>query len=233
MEETVKSILEAVQTIKALNESNTSLVIGIIQIAVGILACVLAWFIPKRIMWEQTYSALGSEYRSYDFAVAIQDIVEFFTITCSSDAERVPAEYEKKFFRDMYDLDYDEFCGMDSESVLQTLRAKKNLEINQKDPTKVLHYHKRILTQFFHELSLCAKSPFIGKKRVQRDFTKSEAKIMKILFLMNKAVDESDLLYKDISSDFRMPSPNRGNGMNKDLTYLYSLLNKSGRFMDI
>lgn len=66
---------------------------GIIQIAVGILACVIAWFIPKRIMWEQTYSALGSEYRSYDFAVAIQDIVEFFTITCSSDAERVPAEY--------------------------------------------------------------------------------------------------------------------------------------------
>ncbi|WP_040843318.1 hypothetical protein [Treponema saccharophilum] len=80
---------------------------------------------------------------------------------------------------------------------------------------------------------MCAKSPFIGKKRVQRDFTKSEAKIMKILFLMNKAVDESDLLYKDISSDFRMPSPNRGNGMNKDLTYLYSLLNKSGRFMKI
>jgi len=58
-------------------------------------------------------------------------------------------------------------------------------------------------------------------------------KIMKILFLMNKAVDESPILYKDISSDFRMPSEKRANGMNKDFVYLYALLSKSGRFMDI
>lgn len=123
---------------------------------------------------------------------------------------------------------------MSSETILKSLQNKKSLEINGKNTIeKTLHYQKRILTQFFHELALCSKSPFIGKHRVQKDFTNSEAKIMKILFLMNKTVDENPLLYKDISSDFRMPPPNKGKGMNKDLAYLYSILKQSGRFMDI
>ena len=179
-------ILEAIKELcKSTENDKFSLILGIIQCIFASIACILAWFIPKRIMWEQNYSTLGNEYRTYDFAVAIQSIIEFFVITCKSDVE------------------------------------------------KTLHYNKRILTQYFHELALCAKSPFIGKRRVQKDFTSSEAKIMKILFLMNKAVDDSDLLYKDISCDFRMPSPNRGKGMYKDLAYLYSILKRSNRFMDI
>ncbi|MBR1614594.1 MAG: hypothetical protein IJ673_03845 [Treponema sp.] len=211
----------------------TSLYISIIQTLLSLAACILAWVIPKRIMWEQTYSSLGSEYRSYDFAIAVQDIVEFFTITCQSDIEKVPHEYKKRFFFDMYGLNLDDYSDFEDEDVLQMLRSNKKLKINQNDATKVLHYHKRLLTQYFHDLCSCAKSPFIGKRRVKRDYTKSEAKIMKILFLMNKAVDESPILYKDISSDFRMPSEKRANGMNKDFVYLYALLSKSGRFMDI
>ena len=80
----------------------TSLYISIIQTLLSLAACILAWVIPKRIMWEQTYSSLGSEYRSYDFAIAVQDIVEFFTITCQSDIEKVPHEYKKRLKMKMF-----------------------------------------------------------------------------------------------------------------------------------
>ncbi len=228
---------EILKTIKELLKQNpremTSLVLGIIQCVLAFIACILAWFIPKRIMWEQNYSTLGNEYRTYDFAVAIQNIIEFFVITCKSDVEKIAYEYKKRFLKDMYGDSFAGLVSFDDETILEKLRNEKSLEIGNCDVEKTLHYNKRILTQYFHELALCAKSPFIGKRRVQKDFTSSEAKIMKILFLMNKAVDDSDLLYKDISCEFRMPGANRGKGMCKDLAYLYSILKRSGRFMDI
>ena len=153
-----------------------------ISILISCAACVLAWFIPKRIMWEQTYSTLAAEYRSYDFAVAIQSVIEFFVITCKSNYENIPSEYRKRFIKDMYGEKWEKYSYLDDEALLEKLRKENPSEIVPADTKKVLNYHKRLLTQYFHDLSLCAKSPFIGKKRVQRDFTKSEAKIMKILF---------------------------------------------------
>ena len=231
--EVLEALNKIVEILKEIKSDNSSTIIGIIQIVLAVAACILAWFIPKRIMWEQTYSTLAAEYRSYDFAVAIQSVIEFFVITCKSNYENIPSEYRKRFIKDMYGEEYESYSYLDDEALLEKLRKDKTLKIVPANRKKVLNYHKRLLTQYFHDLSLCAKSPFIGKKRVQRDFTKSEAKIMKILFLMNKAVDESPLLYKDISSDFRMPRPMSGSGMNKDLTYLYSILVKSGRFMNV
>ena len=227
-------ILEAIKELcKSTENDKFSLILGIIQCIFAFIACILAWFIPKRIMWEQNYSTLGNEYRTYDFAVAIQSIIEFFVITCKSDVEKIAYEYKKRFLKDMYGESFAGLVSLDDETILEKLRNEKSLKIGNCAVEKTLHNNKRILTQYFHELALCAKSPFIGKRRVQKDFTSSEAKIMKILFLMNKAVDDSDLLYKDISCDFRMPSPNRGKGMYKDLAYLYSILKRSNRFMDI
>lgn len=74
-------------------------IIGIIQIVFAVIACVLAWFIPKRIMWEQKYSSLSDDYRSYDFAVAVQNIIEFFVITCKSDIENIPKNMKSAFLR--------------------------------------------------------------------------------------------------------------------------------------
>ena len=79
-------------------------IVGIVQTVLAILACVLAWFIPKRIMWEQTYASLDVDYRSLDFAIAIQGIFEFFAIDCEGDVDKIQEKYEERFLADMYNI---------------------------------------------------------------------------------------------------------------------------------
>lgn len=170
--------------------------LDLIQVALAAVACVLAWLIPKRIMWEQTYSSLMSDYRSYDFGVAVQGIVEFFAVDCKSDVENIRREYERRFGEDIG-------------------------KIREKSPELCLHYQRRLLAQFFYQLDLCARSPFVGKRRVRRDFTSREADIARLLYLMGRAVDESGVLFKDVSCDERVPREARGlNGYLADMHYL-------------
>ncbi len=178
--------------------------LDLIQIALAVVACVLAWLIPKRIMWEQTYSSLSSDYRSYDFGIAVQGIVEFFVRDCKSDVKNIKREYERRFEEDIK-------------------------EIREKSPELCLHYQRRLLAQFFYQLDLCAHSPFIGKRRVRRDFTSHEADILRLLYLMGMAVLDSDVLFKDISCDERVPR--NAKGLNCYLADLYHVLKESKPYM--
>ena len=202
-----------------------STIIGIIQIVLALAACLIAWFIPKRIMWQQAYSALISDYRSYDFAAAVQGIVEFFAIDCKSDPEKIKDEYKKRFFKDIYVLDKVES--------LSELRNKEKPSLNKTSPELCLHFQRRLLAQFYYQLDLCARSPFVGKRRVHRDFTKGDANLVRIVFLMNQAIDESDILKKDISCDFRIPSARRLKGLNASLGDIYSVLRHSKPWMEV
>lgn len=176
----------------------------IIQIALSVVACVFAWVIPKRIMWEQTYSSLMSDYRSYDFGIAVQGIVEFFAVDCNYDVKNIKKEYERRFREDIK-------------------------EIREKSPDLCLHYQRRLLAQFYYQLDLCARTPFIGKRRVCRDFTSREADTARLLYLMGMAVNESGVLFKDISCGERMPRSARG--LNGYLADIYHLLKASKPYM--
>lgn len=180
--------------------------LGIIQIAISVVACVLAWFIPKRIMWEQSYSSLLSDYRSYDFGIAVQGIVEFFAVDCNYDVKKIKKEYERRFKEDIKEI-----CG--------------------KSPELCLHYQRRLLAQFYYQLDLCARSPFIGKRRVRRDFTSREADIVRLLYLMGSEVNESDVLFKDISCDERVPRSARG--LSRSLADIYRVLKESKPYMEL
>lgn len=178
----------------------------IIQIALSVVACVLAWFIPKRIMWEQSYSSLLSDYRSYDFGIAVQGIVKFFAVDCKSDVKNIKPEYERRFKEDI-----EKIC--------------------EKSPELCLHYQRRLLAQFYYQLDLCARTIFIGKRRVRRDFTRREANIVRILYLMGREVDESDVLFKDISCDERVPRSAKG--LNRSLADMYRVLKESKPYMEL
>lgn len=78
------------------------MITGILQIVLAAIAYVLAWIIPKRIMWEQTYSGLIHDYRSYDFVVAVQGIVEFFSVECENKIENIPNKYKERFLNDIF-----------------------------------------------------------------------------------------------------------------------------------
>lgn len=184
----------------------------ITALILSFLAFIAAIFIPEKIKWEQTYSTLLSDYRSYDFAAAVQGVVDFFTIRCGNDIERIREEYE---------------------SLFQKYSRKLNKSVPVSNDMN-LHFQRRLLTTYFWQLNQCTKSfgsVFIGKRRIRKDFTVNEAKIAKIVFFMNKAVDESDILFKDISTTDIMPKAKNVKGINAAVASIYSILRKSKRYI--
>ena len=203
-------------------------VMTLIQTICSVLAVILAWYIPKKIKWDQFYSNLISEYRSYDFAIAVQSVVEFFTFDCDSDVTKIPEKYKERFMKEIYGI---------QEPFPKTLdEVKENVDIEnllQKDSDKTLHFQRRLLTQFYWELDSCLKSSFIGSRHVKKDFTRGESNIIKILYFMNEAVDNDEILYKDICFDERLPTIKRAKGINKSLVHLSEELKNTKRYIEV
>ena len=44
-------------------------IMNVLQTIFSAIAIIVAWIIPEKIKWNQMYSNLISEYRSYDFAI--------------------------------------------------------------------------------------------------------------------------------------------------------------------
>ena len=210
------------------------MITGILQTIIAAIACALAWIIPKRIMWEQTYSSLIHDYRSYDFAVAVQGIVEFFSVECENKIENIPAKYKERFLNDIYDS---KNTKINADNIHTMKDVRENVKIPECDkkisPESCLHYQRRLLAQYFYQLDLCARSIFIGKRRVTKDFTQGEAHLIRILFLIDNAIDESEILKKDISCDFRIPRHDHIRGMNTYLSHIYSVIRKSKPYMEV
>lgn len=215
----------------------------VIQTVCSVLALVAAILIPEKIKWEQTYASLLSDYRGYDFAAAVQGIIDFFYDKCGNDIEKIEHKY-KEFFK----KEFTENTGTPTgDSKAKDSKTPTGVQENNPSDQKSyfenvsndqnLHYQRRLLTQFYWQLYECAKTPWIGKRRVLKDFTKSEADILKIIFYMNKAIDEDKeagegILFKDFSVSDRVTNPVRLKGMNHYISSMYYLLKRAGRFME-
>lgn len=182
-------------------------VCSVISAVFAIFAVFFAFVIPEKIKWEQLYNTLLTEYMSYDFAVANQSVIEFFYNECKKDYTKIKEKSEQRYIKEV-------------------LNCKNGIS-----PENTLHFQKRLLTQFYWLVDYCAHSIFIGKKRVSQDFTKGCSNIIKIVFWMNQATDESELLYKDISVDERIPRHKSVKGINRNLADLCEILSKSKRYI--
>lgn len=208
-------------------------IMTLIQTIFSVLAVILAWYIPEKIKWNQAYSSLSSEYQTYDFAIAVQGITEFFVIDCNSDPSKIKEEYKKRFIKEIYGID-DDITNI--QDVIKKFNDSKN-ENNSfclfiTDVNKTLHFQRRLLTQFYCNFNNCSKSIFIGKKRVLKDFTTNEANLIRILILINEAINDDEILFKNLSCNERIPSPNRVKGINKSLSRVYHILRKGNRFIE-
>lgn len=191
-------------------------------IFIACLTLIVTWIIPKKIAWNQMYSNLISEYRSYDFAIAVQGIIEFFAIDCKSDTSKIKEKYKERFLREIY--------GIEKKiNNIEEIRNKQDIQLLKNDSDKTLHFQRRLLTQFYADLNVCSESVWVGSDKVLKDFTKSEANIIRILYLINEVIDEDEILYKDISCNERLSKSERVKEINKKLANLYSVLrnNKS------
>ncbi len=170
-----------------------------IQTFLSFASCIIAWYIPIRIMRNQRYESLLQEYMSNNYGDAIQGVINFYVETCKSKVELIPLEYNKLF--------------------------------EQKDKFSKLHNQRRLLNNFFWQLNSCAKSSFSLKRKIQKEFTKSEAYICKILIYMNNAVDENPKIFKDISN-IKYENMPQTKGINKSLKNIFVLLKNQNRWID-
>ena len=163
-------------------------------------------YISKKISWEQFYNSLMTEYRSIEFGRAMQNVIKFYTETCHSDVTQIQHEYEIKFKEDT---------------------QKEEMVENS------LHFDRRLLAQFFVDLDKCANTPwyYIGKKRVLKDFTSGTKNLVAILYFMGCAVENSSIIFKEISINERVPKSNNKKGMNKYLLRMHETLKKSSKYM--
>ena len=178
-------------------------IIPITQTLASIIACILAIWIPKKISWEQLYSNLLIDYYSYDFGAAIMGVVLFFNRNCENDIEKVRGEYIKQ---------------------VKELFSDGCFEQSTVSNDNNLYYQRRLLTQFYYQLDLCARSHFIGQKRIQKDFSSKEANLLKVLFYMNEA-STSPEIFMDISTDDRLPKKTKG--INSYIKHIYWILKSS------
>ena len=185
------------------------LIMSVLQVVLAMIAIICAIYIPIRIMNFQRYTNLSTTYMGFDFAHAIQSVIEFFYKDCECDVDRIPEEYNKRFCSDF-----------------EKLKAKK---IEKED---VLHYQRRMLTDYFYELESCRASSFRLSKMIKKDWTTSEAYVSRILICMNKAVDDNPDIMMDISNIKHQHVP-KVNGISEYLNRLYNELKNEKKWMQI
>ena len=216
---------------------NCNDVMNIIQTVCAIASAILAYFIPERIKWAQSYENLGSDYRGCDYAAAVQGIVEFYVVECKNDANKIRDMYEKRFLKEIYGVNLSKEKNRSNEEIFENVKKKKCLNLSKDnslmDNNKILHFQRRLLAQFFCDLDVCARHFFIGKRRVQKDYTSREADIIKILILIGEAISVSPILMKELSCNESIHLQKRYKGMNKYLSHIYSILGNAKRYMEV
>ena len=176
-----------------------------ISILIAFATLLVTISIPIQIMKFQRYLNLMPTYMGFDVANAQKGVIDFFHDDCNCDVERIPVEYKRRFLHDF----------------------NPNNHIDKID---ILHYQRRLLNDFFFELEKCRESSWILKRWIERNWTSSEAWVVKILIFMNAAVDNDPELYKDISSIKHAPMP-KTKGLNKHLEKFYDFLRHGKRWM--
>lgn len=179
---------------------------GWISVVIAIVTLVVTINIPIQIMKFQRYTGLMSTYMSFEFAHAFQSVIDFFYNDCNCDVEKIARKYKDRFNKDFND---------------------KKTEISN-----ILHYQRRLLNDYFLELEMCRESSWLLRRKISKDWTKSEAYVCKILVYMNKAIDEDPEMFMDISS-LKYEKMPRVKGLNEYLTRLYNVLRKESRNMQV
>lgn len=188
---------------------NTLGIAELITIPLSIATLVCTIIIPIRIMNFQRYTNLSSTYMGFDFSHALQSVIEFFYKDCECDVEKIPEEYSKRFYSDF-----------------ERLKSRK---IDRED---VLHYQRRMLTDYFYELESCRASSKRLRKMIKMDWTTGEAYVSRILICMNKAVDENPDIMMDISSIKHQHVP-KVKGISEYLDRLYNALKDEKKWMQV
>ncbi|MDR3284049.1 MAG: hypothetical protein LBS97_02595 [Treponema sp.] len=149
-------------------------VFTILGFFVAIIAVIAAFFIPRKIMVDQIYADLVSEYRSPEMGGAILSIIDFFVEDCGRSLERIPKEYETRYNMEIRDK----------------LKEVKKLENEPIDFAKTLHFQRRLVAQYYWDMATLRYTyhfPRLSKKQLRHFMTENETKLLNLILYMGIA----------------------------------------------
>ena len=172
--------------------------IPVISLIVSVLGLIAALLIPVKVMWNQAFIDLNSTYMGYDYADALNEIINFFYEKCHKNFDEIEKEYKRRYYEDF-----------------------KEKGTPKKQP---LHYQRRLVAQFYYNLDVCTGLFGIRPSLVRKLYTKNEKELLKIIFYMNQAVENSPDIYKDISTSERLVERKNVSKINRHIYHLYKIL---------
>jgi|GEM_PF-4186924 len=145
--------------------------IPFLTLVAAVVAIIFAIRIPRRIMVDQRFMSLTTQYRSPEMGFAIHCIYHFYKNDCKDNPDNINAAYKKRF---------DDEIGNHMKSGCK----------NRIDPSKTLHFQKRMIAYYFWDLArLCFESRFprLKSKQFAQMVEASERNLMSLILQMAEA----------------------------------------------
>jgi len=168
MEKTIDAI------IKCLISDHT---LPLINAVISFAALLAALCIPKKIMLNQQFATLVEQYRSSEMGFAIYSLFHFFEHHCGNDPERISDEYTKRFDRELKN----------------PMNDSKNDTKQQIDPSKTLHFQRRLVAYFYWDLSKLAfeqRFTKVKRRKLKQMVEGNERRLISLVLHMSKAASE-------------------------------------------
>ncbi|AEF82859.1 hypothetical protein [Leadbettera azotonutricia] len=151
----------------------------ILALIVSIAALIIACCIPHRVMVNQIYADLLSQYRSTEMGAAIFSVFQFYVNECKRNPALIAEKYKKRYKEEIKDKlpksDAEENCGNEYQ------------EINFQN---TLHFKRRLIEQwYFHLATLRYDYKFMNlrARKLKEDFTYVESRLLLIIYYMGLA----------------------------------------------
>jgi hypothetical protein len=151
---------------------NISNIASAVSAVAGLVAVFFAVCIPRRILVNQLYADLVSEYRSPQMGFAVLSLFAFYHYDCEEKQALIKAKY-----RERYDAEIAR--GTD------TFAPRRGVA-----PEATLHFQRRLVAHFYWDLArLYLNTPFqrLSKKQIRQFITPNERKLMSIVLRMSDA----------------------------------------------
>ena len=166
--------------------------------AIPLAAIVIAIYVPKKITLDQQFASLTEQYRSTEMGYAIYSLFSFYVNDCGNNPDNIHKKYVERFNREIKE---------------PPARGEKI------DPSKTLHFQRRLVAYFFWDLSrLYFESffPSLKKKQLVKMVEAKERQLINLVLQMSEANAECFARCENITEP-----PDDDVPMNQSLKRLY------------
>ncbi|MDR2588781.1 MAG: hypothetical protein LBC67_05075 [Spirochaetales bacterium] len=140
--------------------------------AAAVTAAFLAVYIPRRILINQLYADMVSQYRSPQMGYAVFSLFAFYHYDCRGQQALIKEKYIERYKAEIYN----ELHKPQRERICA--------------PEAALHFQRRLVAYFYWDLAkLCleARFPGLSKKHVRQFITPSERNVMSLVLHTSEA----------------------------------------------